>query len=327
LKKILFRADAAPHIGIGDLMSLINISKYFDEEDEKYFIIKNFNAGLNLIKKYNVPNCFVIDNNISREDEVLYINDFINDNKIDFLFLEITEVKLSSYIGLTQRVKKICVNFDEHILDDLDLVIDWDVEAQKFFDTEKYPQTKFLLGPEYVILPKEFYSKKVEIRNNTLSNKKILIAMGGADELNFTEKIIDCIMDSNLKYEVTVIIGSGYEYKNKLEIKLQKSDLTYSIKQNISNMIGEYLDCDIGIGAGGLTSSELVATKVSPILIATYKHQVARCQYFSDMGWARYLGYREFKNDELIDSILDPIKPRNISIFNTKVIVDEIGKI
>ncbi len=327
MKKILFRADAAPHIGIGDLMSLINISKYFDEKDEKYFIIKDFKAGLNLVEKYNVPNCFIIEKKISIENEVEYINSFVSDNKIDYLFLEITEIKLSSYIGLTKKVKKICVNFDEHILDDFDLVIDWDVEANKFFDVKKYPKTKFLLGPEYVILPKEFYGNKILSRKNTLSNNKILIAMGGADELNFTSKIIDCLISSKLRYELTIIVGSGYEYKHDLVAKLQNSNLKYTIKQNISNMIDEYMDCDIGIGAGGLTSSELVATKVSPILIATYKHQIARCQFFHNYGWAKYLGYRKFKDSDLIDAILNPIVPTEEQIFNTQEIIDEIKKI
>ena len=63
-------------------------------------------------------------------------------------------------------------------------------------------------------------------------------------------------------------------------------------------MLDEYLSCNIGIGAGGLTSSEMVATRLSTILIATYKHQIARCKYFDKQGWAKYLGYRDFKNDK-----------------------------
>lgn len=78
MKKILFRADAAPHIGIGDLMSLINISRYFDEKYEKYFIIKNYKAGVDLINKYDVKNCFIIDSECSLEEEIAYINDVIS---------------------------------------------------------------------------------------------------------------------------------------------------------------------------------------------------------------------------------------------------------
>jgi len=327
IKKILFRADAAPHIGIGDLSSLINISKYFDESYEKYFIIKEYKAGVDLVEKHNLKNCFIVDSTILLKDEVKYINSFIDKNNIDILFLEITERKLSEYIGLSEKVKKVAVNFDGFILDDLDLVIDWDVEAHKFFDIQKYSNTKFLLGAKNVILPKEFYSEKIKNRKSNLTNKKILIAMGGADEFDFTSKVVDVIIESDLEFELNIIIGSGYGYKNRLETKLKKSDLKYKIKQNITNMLDEYLDCEIGIGAGGLTSSEMVATKISPILIATYEHQIARCKYFDTQGWAKYLGYKEFTDSELIDAILNPIEPTDDKIFNTQVVVDEIEKL
>ncbi|EQB39200.1 hypothetical protein M947_08585 [Sulfurimonas hongkongensis] len=327
MKKILFRADAAPHIGIGDLMSLINISRYFDESYKKYFIVKDYKAGVDLIKKYNLSNCFIIDSAIKLKDEIIYINKFIKKYDVDILFLEITERKLSEYLGLDKDVKKVAVNFDGHILDDLDLVIDWDVEAYKFFDTKRYPKTNFLLGPEYVILPKEFYYENIVERRVDLPTKKILIAMGGADEFDFTRKIVESIIKSKINIELNIIIGSGYEYRDGLESRLKNSDIKYKIKQNITNMLDEYLNCDIGIGAGGLTSSEMVATKISPILIATYEHQIARCRYFDKQGWAKYLGYREFKNNELINAILNPIKLVDKNIFDTDKIVELVDEL
>jgi spore coat polysaccharide biosynthesis predicted glycosyltransferase SpsG len=327
VKKIVFRADAALHIGIGDLMSLIHISNYFSEEYEKYFIIRSYKAGIDLAKKYNVENCFIIDKDCTLDEEVYYINNFINEKNIDIIFFEITERKLSEYIRINKDIKKVAVNFDGYILDDLDLIIDWDVEAYKYFDTNKYSNTKFLLGPEYVILPKEFYSSKVYNRKVSLLKNKVLIAMGGADEFDFTGKVVNLLLKSNLDIELNIIIGSGYEFRKELENILEQSNIKYIIKQNITNMLDEYLSCDIGIGAGGLTSSELVATQTSAILIATYEHQIARCKYFEQKGWAKYLGFKEFKSSDLIDAILNPLIITDKNIFNTKKIVDEIEKI
>ena len=327
MKKIVFRADAAPHIGIGDLMSLINISKYFGDDFEKYFIVKSYKAAVELVKKHGVKNCFFIDESIAINDEIKYINSFIGKNKIDIVFFEITERKLSDYVGISKGVKKVAVNFDGYILDDLDLVIDWDVEAKSFFDTQKYPNTKFLLGSQYVILPKEFYSKKVIQRDNRLVNKKLLIAMGGADELDFTSKVVDILIKYKPKVELNIIIGSGYENKERLEDRLKNSDVKYFIKQNITNMLDEYLSCDVAIGAGGLTSSELVAAKSSAILIATYEHQIARCSYFHKKEWAKYLGYRDFDKHELLKAIQNPLKPSKGLLFKTNKIVELVNEL
>lgn len=327
MKKILFRADAAPHIGIGDLMSLINISKYFDDTYEKYFLIRGYKAGIDLVEKYQVENCFIIDTSYSLKQEVKYINNLIDEIKIDIIFFEITEKKLSDYTGINKEVKKVCVNFDGHILDDLDLVIDWDVEARKYFDTANHIKTKFLFGPKYVILPKEFYSNEVLHRKNELNKNKVLIAMGGADELDFTGKVVDSIIKLKIDIELNIIVGSGYEYKDNLQRKLSNTNIKYQIKQNVINMLDEYLSCDIGIGAGGLTSSELVATKVSAILIATYEHQIARCKYFDDMDWANYLGYRDYSDSDFKKAIINPIKVDDTNVFETHKIVESIDEL
>ena len=52
MKRILFRADAKPSIGIGDLMSLINLSFYLNPREwECFFMIKAYSAGIKLAKR------------------------------------------------------------------------------------------------------------------------------------------------------------------------------------------------------------------------------------------------------------------------------------
>lgn len=324
MKKILFRGDAAPHIGIGDLMSLINLSFYF-KNYESHFLIKNYEAAVKLVNEYELKNVNLIPYDISIEDEISYINNFAKEYEIDVFFFEITERKFSDYQGLVQNVKKVVVNFDGYITNDLDIVIDWDVVAHKYFDTKSYPNTQFLLGAEYVILPKSFYSENVKNRKNTLSNKRVLIALGGADEHDYTSKIVQTIIKSGLDIELNIVIGAGYTKRDALEAMLNQTSIIYEINQNVSNMLEQYLSCDVGIGAGGLTSSELIATKTSAILIALYEHQIERCTYFYEAGWAHYLGFMDFEESALIDALKQPLPPTETSIFNTYKIVESVN--
>ena len=157
MTKVLFRADARPAIGIGDLMSLINLSKYFKESGwEVHFMIRGYDAGLKLAKKYNLHRLSILPPNISVTNEIEAINQYSEQNSIDLLFFEITERKLTEYQGISTGIKKACISFDGKILPDMDLVVDWDVEASIYFVPEKYLKTRFLLGPEYVVLPFDF---------------------------------------------------------------------------------------------------------------------------------------------------------------------------
>jgi spore coat polysaccharide biosynthesis predicted glycosyltransferase SpsG len=325
MKRILFRADAKPSIGVGDLMSLITLSKYFNETWEVFFLIKSYKAALILVQQHQLQNVITMKENIPLEEEIVFINNTIQKLTIDILCLEITEIKLSSYIGLDQTIKKVAINFDGDILDNLDLLVNWDIDVEKLFDGKAYQKTKFLLGPQYVILPKEIYTIKKS--NPTKRDKKLLIAMGGADEFNLTQKVIDTILQNNLNLKITIIVGAGYEYLSSLQNTLKNSNTKFEIKQNITNMIKEYSVCDIAIGAGGLTASELVAAKISTILIATYQHQIARCEYFEKEGLATYLGFKKFNPCMLIHTIKNPPKLKRDTTFNTFKVVEEIQKL
>jgi spore coat polysaccharide biosynthesis predicted glycosyltransferase SpsG len=329
MKKVLFRADARPTIGIGDLMSLIHLSKYFEDDKwETHFMIRGYDAGVKLAKRYNLKHLEIIPSDISVIDEVDVINQYSTKKDIDMLFFEITERKLTEYQGLLPEVKKACVCFDGVILDDLNLVVDWDVAASKYFRPENDPNSIYLLGPKYVILPKEFYCDyRIKQRNYNSKIKNVLIAMGGADEFNFTQKIVELLIKKRPDLYLTIIIGSGYEFRKKLEDRLSYFSANYSIKHNITNMLDEYLLADIGIGAGGLISSELVASRTPALLLATCEHQVARCQYYANEGWAIYLGLRTFDEKSILTSLEKVPQPKKMPFFNTKKIVETCNEL
>ena len=326
MRSILFRADANPAIGIGDLMSLITLSEYFDSNEwQCYFMIRAYPASVKLSERIDKNNLTVIDSNASIESEVIQINSFCKKRCIDLLLIEITERPLSEYSSLDTSIKKACINFNSNLLSDLSLVVNWDVDARKYMKQNDAPDAKFLLGPEYVILPKVFYNLKQRIYK--ARSETILIAMGGADEHNLTSDIISCLIENKTELNLNIIVGSGYQHIDQLKKTLEKSNLKWKIKHNVKSMLEEYLECDVAIGAGGLTASELVASKTPAILIATYEHQIARCQYFEHKGYVKYLGFRDFDSKELINEInhLKILNGKNI--FNTQKVVDEIKNV
>lgn len=310
MKKILFRADANPSIGTGDLISLVHLSKYFEKDGwETHFIIRDYKSGLAIAEKHKLKNLCIINSDISQKQEVGEINDYINSNGINIIFFEITERSLKDYSKVTNKVKKASVCFDGSITNDIDLVVNWDVDGNNLFDTKRYTNTKFLLGPSYAILPLNFDFKKIASRNFSQKPETLLITMGGADDLNFTQKVIDVLVQNRISLKLKVIIGSGYKYRDDLETSLKKSSIQFEINQNVTNMFEEYMHCDIAVSAGGLTSFELVATGTPAIIIATYEHQIARSTYFDSEELAKYLGFRQFDHEKLIENIISPIKP------------------
>jgi spore coat polysaccharide biosynthesis predicted glycosyltransferase SpsG len=323
VNSILFRADANTSIGMGDLMSVIYLSEYFDDWIV-YFIVRKSDEVKVFLKDKNISNITLIGNSIDINKEVQFINQFIMEFKINILFLAITERPYSEYSNLYSKVKKACVNHYSYnngsILNMFDLVIDWDILAEKKYNINLYKNTNFLLSPKYTILPKIFFTKN-DIKRTHNKTKKLLISMGGGDAHNLTKKIVKHLIENNAKYNVTIIAGAGYPYQESLLNLLSNSNLKYIVKRNISNMFEEYLFCDIAIVAGGLTASEVVASKTPSLLIATEKHQIDRCKYFHNMKLVKYLGYRSFNKQLLIkniDNIKNPCSRFNFSTHSLK---------
>lgn len=324
MKKILFRADAKPSIGIGDLMSLLHLSAYL-EDFECYFLTQATSAAKDIMDRYKPKNLFWLEENACIESDVNILNKLIAEEEIDIVFFEITERKLTDYVGINRDVKKVCINFDGYIFNDIKLLINWDVVAHTYYDVNKFPNTKFLLGSKYVILPKVFYSHKIQNRKYTKVRKKILIAMGGADEFDFTSKVVNALLDE--KYKLIIIVGAGYTKKDELINLLNTWSIEYEIKVNVQDMLSEYMMCDFAVGAGGLTSSELVASRTPCALLSTYEHQIARCEYFDTKGWGKYLGFREFNVNEL-RSVIENFNPMyDENIFETQTIIEEMKRI
>jgi spore coat polysaccharide biosynthesis predicted glycosyltransferase SpsG len=324
MKKILFRADAKPSIGTGDLMSLLHLSTYL-EGFECYFLTQATQTAKGIIQRFQPKNIFWLEENSDVGADVAAINALIADKKIDIVFFEITERKLTDYVDIIPTVHKVCVNFDGHIPDNLRLLINWDAAAPNYYDLEKFPTTKFLLGPRYVILPKSFYSEIIQYRKYSDTRRNLLIAMGGADELDFTSKVAEILAEGI--YTLTIIVGAGYSHKDALTRMLDTKPCRYTIKTNVQDMLSEYLACDFAIGAGGLTSSELVASRTPCALIATYEHQIARCNYFHQHKWVEFLGYRLFKTEALLSSIETFLPQFGTTVFDTTAIIDELKKV
>jgi len=328
MKRILFRADAHISIGSGDLVSLIHLSDYFSRSGwEIHFMLRNYDIGMSIARQYRLKKITTIASDVSVENEVSIINEYIFENNINVVFLEITERPLTEYRGLTKNVIKGCVCFDGLIPNDMDLVVNWDIGSKQLFNPSARRRTRFLLGPKYAILPISFNNKAIANRIYKKKTESVLVTMGGVDKLNLTRKVTEILIEYNLPYKIKIVLGVGYKYRSALEKMLSASGLKYKIEHNVTNMLPEYLECDVAVASGGLTAYELIAAKTPAVLIAAYKHQIKRCLYFVHKKLVKYIGFRDFDREDLIKNIQAPLIPVKSNIFHTEKIKEAIDEI
>lgn len=307
MSNILFRADAEKLIGAGDLMSLIYLSKYFQRNNWNcFFAARDYKPASHIIATHNLKNVFLIPQEGTLKYEISFIKDVCQENKIDCLLMEITRNNLAQYESLGRpTLIKACVNFDGVITDDFDIVINWCVEGSSdLYSRYRQNDIQFILGFENSILPDYFVSSFVPLPKDNAAPKRILITMGGSDEFDTTAmvlKFLSCQHNENDEFHI--ILGVGYENYTGISGLLESKFRNFIIKYDASDLYDEYRWADIAFSAGGLTSSELVAAKVPAILIATQEHQIKRCKYYSQNGWAYFVGfYKNITESGLVNS-------------------------
>lgn len=299
---ILFRADAMPGIGTGDLVSFTTLARHFEARGwECRYLVRDTEAARSILAARGIVLVDWLNAGAGMDEEVSFINRRVSELVADALFIQITRVPLEPYSAVRPGVLRCGVVFQQGFPRDWDMAVSWDVEADRFFAADGYEGMRLFLGPEYTPFPHEFDQKRIAARYWPEATRNVLVAMGGADEEDLTRAVAERLAEVSPGLRVRLVVGGGYRHLDSLRATVAGRPLECEIKQNLPSLFEEYLGCDLAIGAGGLTSAELVATRTPALLVAAVEHQVARCRYFDDRGLARFLGTAKAWNLQMRD--------------------------
>lgn len=151
---------------------------------------------------------------------------------------------------------------------------------------ENYPDTKLLLGCDYVPLRKEFQNSPQKLIREKVEN--LLILTGGSDNFGISENILDHIPVEQYK-KIDVICGRYFEQFDYLKIKYSNCQNVH-LHKAVENIIDYMLDADVAISAGGTTLYELCATGTPTITYSFADNQLDNVIQFAEDGIMRYAG-------------------------------------
>lgn len=201
-RKIIFRADGGPTIGMGHFIRTLALAEML--KDEFYCIFATQSPSE--YQKNEIRG--ICRERIDLPSNETHFEVFIGQLKGDEI------VVLDNYYFTTeyqQQIKKkgcqlVCIDdlHNQHFV--ADIVINHAPEANvKSYSTEVY--TKLLLGFDFALLRNEFVNITFQ---ETKKEYALLIMMGGTDPLNLTSAIISKIKDFRWKLPVAVIYRGGH---------------------------------------------------------------------------------------------------------------------
>ena len=146
--------------------------------------------------------------------------------------------------------------------------------------------------------------------NNTVPN--ILVAMGGTDEKNMTEFVVNSLREINEKFKALIIVGNGYLYINQLKKSLNKVQFDFELYQNPKNIAEVMSRSDFALISFGQTAYELAALKVPAIYLCLTDDHFESSKLFMNEGIGTSLGiYSHETQQDFVGAILFHIIEKN----------------
>jgi len=329
---VAFRVDASREIGTGHVMRCLALADKFREQGIKsHFVmrahignmathVKDADYGVTLLPS-GEENTFISTEDESNdyaswlgaswvedaEDTIQNITDFhcswliadhyAIDEKWESRIKHNSDINIMVIDGLADRKHDCDILLDQNYTKD---------GCGRWRDLVSL-ECKMFIGPEYGLFRSEFVTAYLHMQERNGIVKRIFIAFGGVDKHNITQLALEAVINLNdVDISIDVVIGSGYQYKNELEVFCQKhTQITLHVETLKVALL--MANADLAIGGGGTMMWERCYLGLPSIVIAIAENQINQAVSVGSTDAIYYLG--DFNNDikNELDKVLGSI--------------------
>lgn len=147
-----------------------------------------------------------------------------------------------------------------------------------------------MLGPEYFLARRGLRSLRTQMKSSDTQSKNILVAMGGMDPENLSEKVVNSLLDIVPHVNVKVVVGNGYKEKVMLSRLVEDFQNESSVVDQQPDLTKLFSWCDVCICAGGLTKYEAAYLGIPALVMSENEEQAEETVYFAKLGLVYDLG-------------------------------------
>ena len=339
--KIFFRVDASHEIGSGHVMRCMALANFLRKENLECFFICRELPG-NLIQ-YIRGEGFLVSTLSSTDGApencsgypahyqwlgVDWLKDaeetshILRNQKVDWLIVDHYSIDVRWELAVKHSCDHIMV------IDDLadrchacDILLDQNL-GRSAIDYSKFlnENSLLLIGPQYALLRDEFQlarnQKKIAAPKN--KQKKIMISMGGVDQENITNQVLDELIkiDNIQEFQLTVILGSKSPNIRLVKERILDCPFPVELVIDCREMAKRIREVDLIIGGAGSSSWERCSLGVPSIAIIMAENQIMIARALQRINAAVALSTSEIPSKLskiVLDLISDPMALKAMS--------------
>lgn len=166
-------------------------------------------------------------------------------------------------------------------------------------------QTKYLLGPRYLLLRPEFAASPA--RSVADRVRRVLITVGGSDPHGLTVRLMRWVADTLSSVKQDVVVGPLFENAEAVRKAAKAWPETVTLHDNPKDMRSLMLSADLALCGGGQTIYELAATGTPAIAVRTAENQTVNLKGLSAAGSLMWVG--DASDAELEAKVMRELSP------------------
>jgi len=171
-----------------------------------------------------------------------------------------------------------------------DMILDQNLGTIDDTYVDRPPDCRLLLGPEYVMLRREFLDAGAGRREISAAVQNILVTTGGADVGGLAGKILEVLDEIPEPLNITAVVGGAASGTGGLEASARSSRHRVRLVENAANMPELMAEADLAVSGAGSTVWELAFMGVPSAFLALAPNQRLVARNIVDAGFGILLG-------------------------------------
>ncbi len=149
-----------------------------------------------------------------------------------------------------------------------------------------------LAGPHYALLRPEFTEARPRAlrRREPVKFQRILVSVGLTDPMDVTSTILDGIIESGLRLQTDVVLGSSATRLANVREKVSRHADIITVHADTPRMAELMIDADFAFGAAGSTSWERCCLGLPTAFVVVASNQEKTARELAEAGAAVNLG-------------------------------------
>ena len=280
---VLFRVEASPQVGLGHLRRSLSLASAFRRASfSSRFLVHGDNRSLQLAEQAGFP-AERSDATPWEEEDAVVLEEAARCAGAKAVVVDSPTVSAGYLTRLREAGLFVVVR------DDLapysfpsQLVLNGNANARQLPYRSCNGGTRFLLGPEYAVLPEEF--RTIPPRDASGAARRLLLLLGGADPRGWMPRLIRLAEGLPGDLEVKAVVGPYFPERSEVERAAGQNRHPVRIVENPSSLFPLMVWADLAISAAGQTLYELACAGCPAVAFPVAANQEGQLRALTEAG-------------------------------------------